>query len=125
MNTKSKESPSAGTMIRRYRHEQNYTQAEMANILGISQQQYSVIERDAQEPSLEFIQKFRLHTGVNLLSKLNEVDPEEHQQLKQKNAELIEELKQSKVMVQHLMEENFFLRELVKNGGVVKVGKKV
>jgi transcriptional regulator with XRE-family HTH domain len=110
-----------GYAMRRYRLDNNLNQKEMSEALEISQQQYSVLERGMQDPTLEFIKKFKSVTGINLLADgpplmghgVDKTDAE-----KNKSADLKATITEKNEYIKHLIEENAFLRMLIAKGGV-------
>lgn len=108
---------SIGYVLRKYRLDNNLNQRDMADIMHLSQQQYSVIERDLQKPTMEFVKNFRLRTGINLLAdKGSEVD--EMEELRKQVSDLKATLTEKNGYIRHLMDENEFLRLLIAKGGV-------
>lgn len=106
-----------GLTLRQYRLDNNLNQKQMADIMQLSQQQYSVIERNMQKPTFDFVKKFRLHTGINLLAdpsaQVDEVDDLRRQIVDLKNT-----LTEKNTYIRHVMDENEFLRLLIAKGGV-------
>lgn len=103
--------------MRKYRLDNKLSQQEMSEKLSISQQQYSVVERDLQEPTVEFVRKYKALTGINLLTD-KEQREDEMQDAKRKIAELRKQLQEKNEYVAHLMDENKFLRGIIMSGGV-------
>jgi DNA-binding XRE family transcriptional regulator len=54
--------------MKQYRLENGLKQSEMAQMLRISQQVYSLIEREQQRPKMDFILNYKKVTGIDLIS---------------------------------------------------------
>ena len=76
--------------IKKEREEWGYTQQEMANAIPMNQSNYSKIERDLQEPSIEQFKRICeiLKLDANFLLEI-----EETRDLPQKDAELLKAIK--------------------------------